>query len=419
MLDFCNFFLLLVLAVACGQKPSKISIGGPTNYGSGGGDAAGETDEQKPSQLPPTAGESPTPQLPDPTPTPPTDAQDCSQVVDECPVAGGVTWQCKKRFVHGVNYAWHNFSGDFGGIPAWGQAGVSEVSADVDKELVDMKTNGSGVVRWWILPDFRGAGVSFDGSGTPTGLGGTFEKDLLKALELADKNDIYLMLTIFSFDAFKPTHDVNGISVRSIQPMILDSKKRQALLEKVIRPMAKIAESSPYKKRLMTWELINEPEWAISGASKYGDSGFDCNGTTLQCLTHEQMESFLADITKVLRSESKALISVGGAALKWKNAWTHLDLDYYQYHFYDWVNQYYPYTKSTKDWGLTDKPVVMGEYPLNGISGANATTLISSWYSKGFAGSLGWSVTDASFNWSGNRQAIKGYADKNSCQIRF
>src|SRR4051812_18263235 len=31
-------------------------------------------------------------------------ADACSNVVDECPVPGGVTWQCKKRFVHGVNY---------------------------------------------------------------------------------------------------------------------------------------------------------------------------------------------------------------------------------------------------------------------------------------------------------------------------
>ncbi len=344
---------------------------------------------------------------------------DCSRVVDECPVEGGVTWQCKKRFVHGVNYAWHYFAGDFGGIPAWSQSGVAGTAPAVDKELLDMKSNGANVVRWWVMPDFRGAGVTFDSNDTPTGLGASFENDLLKALELADKNDIYLMLTIFSFDAFKPTHTEAGIKIRSLQPMILDPKKREALLEKVIRPMARIAEGSPFKKRLMSWDLINEPEWAMTGPSKYGDPAFECDGGRLQCLTHEQMESFLSDLSQVLRSEGKALISVGGAAIKWKNAWTHLDLDFLQFHFYDWINLYYPYTKSPQDWGITSKPVVMGEYPFNGVPGANAAKLLASWYGTGFAGSLGWAVTDSSFDWTGNRAQFKDFSDRKSCQVRF
>jgi len=347
------------------------------------------------------------------------EADDCSGVVDECPVAGGVTWQCKKRYVHGVNYAWHTYSGDFGGIPAWGQAGVATTAAAVDKELQDMKANGANVVRWWVLPDFRSAGVSFDDSDTPTGLGPTFQKDLLKALELAEKNDIYLMMNIFSFDTFRPTRTEAGVKIRGLRPILLDPKKRHALLEKVIRPMARIAEKSPHRKRLMTWDMFNEPEWAMTGPGQYGDPAYECDSRTLECVTHEQMESFLADTARVLRSESKALISVGGAAIKWKNAWSRLDLDYLQFHFYDWVNLYYPYTKSPKDWGLTDKPVVMGEYPFHGVPGADASKLMASWYASGFGGSLGWAVTDSAYNWSSNRVMFKDFTNRNSCQMRF
>lgn len=351
--------------------------------------------------------------------TPAVSTNDCSKVVDQCPVPGGVTWQCKKRFVFGVNYAWHNFSGDFGGIAAWNQGGISTTAGAVDRELADMKNSGASVVRWWVMPDFRGSGVTFDSRGTPTGLGATFGRDLLKAMELAEKNNIYLMLTIFSFDSFRPTRSDKGLTIRSLKPIMLDPTKRQALLEKVIRPMAKIAQSSPYKKRLMTWELMNEPEWAMAGANKYGNPGFDCNGSSLECVSHGQMESFFADTIKVLRSESKALISVGGAALKWKTAWTRLDLDYYQFHLYDWVNQYYPYNKSPAAWNLTDKPIVMGEYPLKGVSGANANTLLSSWLGNGYGGALGWSVTDGAFNWAGNRAAMKSFSDRNSCRTHY
>ncbi len=371
-------------------------------------------DPIKPDPVKPT----PDPLKPTPDPVKPT-PEDCSQIVDQCPVPGGITWQCKKRFMHGLNYAWHNFSGDFGGIPSYGQGGVAASAAQVDKELLEMKTYGASVIRWWIMPDFRGAGVSFDSSNTPTGLGSTFEADLLKALELAEKHDLYLMLTMFSFDAFKPTRNDNGLLIRSLKPIIIDPQKRTALLEKVIRPMVKIGEKSPFKKRLMTWELINEPEWAMTGASKYGDPQYECNSQMYDCVTHQEMESFLADIAKVVRSESKALTSVGGAAIKWKNAWTRLDLDYHQYHLYDWVNTYFPYSKSPKDWELTDKPVVMGEFPFDGVTGANATKLLESWYGNGFGGALGWAVTDPVFNWSSNRAAIKAFVEKHSCQTQY
>src|SRR5262249_11424000 len=104
---------------------------------------------------------------------------------DSCPRSGGVPRACQLRFVYGVNYAWHSFAGDFGGIPAWNQHGVSAEPA-VATELATMAQSGVNVVRWWLWPDFRGDGVVFDGSDTPTGLGGTARADVERALELAD-----------------------------------------------------------------------------------------------------------------------------------------------------------------------------------------------------------------------------------------
>lgn len=344
---------------------------------------------------------------------------DCKHVLDRCPVAGGIKWQCKKRFVLGVNYAWYHFAGDFGGIPAYAQHGVAQTAPAIDKELADMKANGSNVIRWWVFADLRGGGITFSPDNTPSGLGPTVKADLLKALELAEKNDVYLMLVMFSFDAFKPTRMDSGANIRSIAPIITDKVKRKALIEKVIKPLVKIGESSPYKKRLMTWELINEPEWAIAGASLHGDPAFECQNSVYDCVTHKQMETWLSDLTKVVRKESKALISVGGAAIKWKMAWSKLDLDFHQFHMYDWVDNYFPYTNSPKQWGLTDKPILMGEYPLAGIPRANAAKLMNSWYDNGYAGAMGWAVSDGTPNWSAIKPQIKAFAKKRSCETQF
>jgi hypothetical protein len=130
------------------------------------------------------------------------------------------------------------------------------------------------------------------------------------------------------------------------------------------------------------------------------------------------MEMFLRDVGKSLRDNSKALITVGGTAFKWAHAWSKLDLDFHQFHMYDWVNMYWPYNKSPKEYGLDDKPVVMGEFPLKGLTGASYSQLLESWFGNGYAGALGWAFTDAMFN-SGDYAPVKAFADAHTCQTRY
>lgn len=54
---------------------------------------------------------------------------------------------------------------------------------------------------------FRGDGVRFDASDSVLGLGSTTLSDLNRALELAAQCDVYLMLTLFSFDNFRATRN--------------------------------------------------------------------------------------------------------------------------------------------------------------------------------------------------------------------
>lgn len=336
---------------------------------------------------------------------------------DTCAVQNGVSWLCKKRFMYGVNYAWHNFAADFGGNQAWSQPGLSAEPA-VESELKSMAANGINVIRWWLWPDFRGDGVTFDASDTPMGLGGTALTDVARALELAENNDMYLMLTLFSFDNFRPTRMEQNLKIRGINPIATDDAKRRALIENVVVPLARTVEASPYKHRMIAWDIINEPEWAVKGTSMYGgDPEFDPM-PDLESLTHAQMELFLRDIGKGLRDNSKALISVGATAFKWAHAWSKLDLDFHQFHMYDWVNMYWPYDKSPKEYGLDDKPVVMGEFPLKGLTGAPYSKLLESWFGNGYAGALGWAFTDAMFN-DGDYAPVKAFADAHKCETRY
>jgi hypothetical protein len=328
---------------------------------------------------------------------------------DACPFDNGVGYDCKLRFMYGVNYAWQNFAADFGG----GSRGVAATKSTVGSQLQNMAQNGTNVVRWWVWPNFTGGGVTFDANGTPTGLASTTLADLEAALELAETNDLYLMLTLFSFDNFKTAISPANQNMATLGT---DATNRAALVNNVVKPFARAAKASTHGERVIAWDVINEPEWAVTGPSQYGgDEAFEADSTCTP-VTHAQMETLLKDVIAGLRQESDARITVGAAAMKWRHAWSMLDQDFYQFHIYDWVNMYWPYSKSPTEYGMADKPMVMGEFPPEGLSGGiGYRTLLDSWYANGYAGALTWQDATFKINWSD----VKSFADAHACETRY
>jgi hypothetical protein len=333
-----------------------------------------------------------------------------------------------KRFFYGVNYAWQDFATDFGGKASWSKKGVASNKDACTKSLKEMKDNGVDVVRWWMFPDLRGDGVVLDGNKTPTGLGGTVVDDINAALQIAKDLDMHIELTLFSFDNFRPD-DKDSVGLGAI---VLDDTKRAALMDKVVRPIAKAVAASPNTDRMVSWDVINEPEWALNDEDGYGDQKFDCN-TKLSCIKFAQMETFVKDVVKALKAESKAPVSVGSAAVKWAKAWSKCDLDYYDFHWYGWVDQWFPHTKTPTDWGIADKPVVVGEFPLvptadtsnsagKPFGGVGYEQLVTDWLNAGYAGAQGWAFSDTSgagFSWANGKTAVKAWADAHACLIHY
>jgi hypothetical protein len=324
---------------------------------------------------------------------------------DMCSFATGVESMCRQRFMYGLNYAWENFAGDFGG----GSRGIAATRDTVNGTLQQMAANGVNVIRWWVWPNFTGEGVTFDGSGTPTGLSGTTIEDLEALLSLAEQHDLYLMLTLFSFDNFKTALPEN----RRMDGIARSAAHRAGLVN-VVRAFARAASASQNAHRMLAWDVINEPEWAVTGAGVGGDEAFDA-ADDLSPVSHAEMHTLLGDVITGLRAESSALVTIGAAAMKWRNAWKDLDQDFYQFHIYDWVQDYWPYSTSPADYGMDDKPLVMGEFPPEGLSDASYRELVDSWYSNGYAGALAW--RDATFQV--NYPDVKAFADAHPCETAY
>jgi hypothetical protein len=348
-----------------------------------------------------------------------------STCLDACPSPrGGVVWGCEKRFMYGTNWAWRTWAGDFGGMAAWSAPGVSGARAAYSADLAALKAAGANVIRWWMFPRLATQAISYGADDAPSGIGGTLVADIQAALELAEQHDVYIMLTPFSFDNFAPTRTENGIYIRGLQPILVDAARRKKLVDNLLVPIARAVEASPYKKRMIAWDVINEPEWAMSGANLNGGDGFTPTAG-LQSLTHAQMKTFLDEALPALRANSSALVTVGSAAIKWASAWKTVDLDFYQFHYYDWVYEWYaPQQLSLATLGLT-KPVVAGEFPLQGVSAfparglpaLSAAQFSAELWKAGWAGALSWAYNDPAFTW---RPAdVKTFADQHVCETAY
>jgi hypothetical protein len=347
---------------------------------------------------------------------------DCATApADDCPMATGFAFACKKRFALGINYAWRNYGSDFGGLAAWSVQGVSAAPAEYAADLSEMKAAGASVIRWWIFPDFRGDGVQFDAADDPSGVSPTALADIAKALDLAHQADVYLALTIFSFDGFRPKAVSDGVTIRGITGLVNTPARRAKLIGNVVKPLAHAVASSAHPERLIGWDIVNEPEWAIEPT---GQSAQDFQPTAeLDPVPLADMKALISEAAVVLKQETpRAFASVGWAAAKWSWAFNDLPLDVNQPHIYGWVNQYWPYTQTPAQLGYpATRPTIMGEFFLKSMpfsdGGDNATLgqILLQWWSSGYAGAWPWQH----FDQGSNLPLLKAFADARGCQARF
>lgn len=293
-------------------------------------------------------------------------------------------------FQYGINYAWRVYGGDFGGIARWKQKGVAATySTHLNNFKRIKRETGARVVRWWLWPDLRGDGIRFEGHVVRPGQ--TLFDDVEAALRIAEATDIDLVLCLFSFEAFAPEHQNGGIRVRNLEDVLRNSESRATLLKNVIEPLARFVQRHPLRHRVFAYDLINEPEWSIKGRNRYGDPGY----TPLESVrpvSHEFMEKFLIDLANAVRNANGPLLTIGQVSPAWPRAWSRLQLDFYQWHLYDWMKQKEIYQKRPSDLGICDRPVIIGELPLAGlVPGQSHADVVTDLYRNGYAGAWTWS----------------------------
>jgi hypothetical protein len=297
----------------------------------------------------------------------------------------------KPVFINGVNTPWANWN-DFGGNfykPFW------------DTHFKKIKNAGGNATRIWITCSGE-VGINIDDNGLVSGATEKHWKDLDELFGLARKNKIYILATLISFDHTKNTYS----TYPKWRKMYTQNENVESFTVTYVIPFVNRYKSNPY---LFAVEPCNEIEWVNQN---------DDNGR----IPWDRLQYFCARVVNAVHKNSSILTTVGNN-MKWqsdsypgcegnlfsdKNLKAQYDeketyIDFYSPHFYDWVTQYFgnpmkdtPVSK----YGLSDKPVIIGEMPANGVGGVSITDSFINGYKNGIQGIMPWTSNGVDSNGS-------------------
>lgn len=283
-------------------------------------------------------------------------------------------------FRTGANLPWIDCSWDFGACawsPEGGLSAKPAAQAKLDATFGKLAAEGVQDVRWFLLGDGR-AGIRFAEDGTPLGLDHAVLKDLDVAIAAARKHGLQITFSMVDFGFGHEAKVTNGVQAGGHLDVLRDPAKRQALIEKVMVPIAKHVGDDP---AVAAWEIINEPEWITFGAG---------SADPRKSIAPDEMKAFVRDATAALHAAAPKPVTVGSAATRWLPMMENLGLDFYQAHWYDHLELVSPLNKSVASLNL-DRPVILGEYPTK-ASKKGADEILESAHKAGFGGAWGWGI---------------------------
>lgn len=313
-------------------------------------------------------------------------------------------------YLNGANTPWDKWN-DFGG---------EYDSVFWEQEMKNLADNGMNSTRIWI---------SCDGEEQPfIAENGRCEKpteafwnNLDHMLFHAEKNGIYIMAAIMSFDHFKDENE----NYKGWRAMIMDSANIQLFIKNYVLELVSRYSHNPY---FFSIDLCNEPEWIHENK--------ECGQIPWKHL--QQYAGLCA--AAIHKTQTPILVSIGATSVKWAsdvyengNIWSDENLqlhtnndslaymDYWHIHYYSWMRDFFssPFEKSPNDYALNDKPVIIGETPgraeYYGFD-ISLEEIFEKPYTLGYSGVMVWTSNDAGIGDFGSLStfghASKAFAEK-------
>lgn len=263
--------------------------------------------------------------------------------------------------IPGINYPWTVFEGranygcDFGTNIWNSHTGVSAHVAEVRADLEAMAAIGLEVTRWFVFTDGRG-GVAWAADGELTGLASGFFADMDAALECAAAARLRLCFVLLDFSWADDPSRRKWLSTDEGVAVLVER-----LIDPILERYGPAGERASLGHAIHSFDVINEPDWVTRSLA---------SDSRREALSLEQLRAFIGAVARRIHARSDALVTVGGARVRFVREWAHpdIELDFLQVHSYPDVR--YPerdetvFGRSADSFGLA-KPLLIGEHPSN------------------------------------------------------
>ena len=327
-------------------------------------------------------------------------------------MAGG-----NELWINGVNTPWKNWN-DFTGSMIEGTWSGNLNIRFWDEEFARLVSDGINCTRIWINCEGEGI-VSLTENGEIQGINENHWDDLDKLFEQAEKNKLYLMPTLLSFDHFKDTTGF-GSGTRW-RKLIVSKENANAYAETYVKEFCERYKDNEY---IFAIDIMNEPDWVFEN-EECGQIDWD------------HLSYFFGKCASVIHENSDFLVTVGMGIIKYNSdkyegnkvsdeylaELTGLEnsyLDFYSTHYYNWQKPWFgfPCDKSPKEFGIAEeKPCLIGETHNDDEAeiGMSLTEKYKSVYENGWNGIMVWmQSTDEDYVWYGydyTREATSAMAE--------
>ena len=235
-------------------------------------------------------------------------------------------------------------------------ASLVERHFQATRELSARLTSEPPLARVFTLVDGR-AGILWNPDGSPGGLDDRVFRDLDALVDSAERAQVQLLPVILDFKWACIGKDNGGVRLGGRSNVIRDRFLRQKFVDNVLDPILERYGNHP---SVRAWEIMNEPEWVLSGLP-----GRPADTTKFEPIPLDDMRDFFRVCAQSVRRLTRHDATVGSARRSWVTLWKDVGLTLHCWHYYDSdPDDGFPW-RGILDLGLQG-PVLVTEVPTAG-----------------------------------------------------